>query len=309
MNIKQLGLLAVAILVSFPWLTQAQETQFEDGRWVWDPIACYKSVMQLSLHYSGRLVAECFLVPALICNTYDESVLCLEDASNKATTFIGGAKANLPPSLPMTGIWPGYYGRALDGISLHLPPGAWCTEIPDLTSEVCAFINLGKPTMDAFRAARLAGVETGFAPHRRLELAQTSVSSELNPINCLAVASTLDKGYRFSFGPKCITIAEQICRNDEDGEGCVVTHIDSMREFVTSARPRLDAPTGLNSDEREYYLYLLDGLDQQIKEIPMCDGEVDLTVCEFVSLAVATIQIFEIANMASPQFADGLVGQ
>ena len=246
-------------------------------------------------------------MPARICNTYAESTNCLEDASNKATAFIGEAKAKLPSSLPMTSFWPGHYGRALDGISLHLPPSSWCAGNPDLRPDVCAFIGLAQPTMDAFRAAQLAGVETGFAPRRRLELTQTNVWSELNPINCLAVAATLDIGYRFSIEPKCIAIALQACRNDEDSETCVVAHIDSMREFVTSARSRLNVPADFDSDERDVHLILLDGLDQQIKEIPKCDGEVYLTVCEFVDLAVVTEQIFQIANMVSPQFADGLV--
>jgi hypothetical protein len=307
LNAKQLTSIAIAILISFPWSIQAQEKPFQRGQWEWDPIACYKSISQLSSYYRGHLLPECFLVPVRICSQYLEAATCLEDASGKATTFVEQARAHLPPSLPMTSFWPDHYGRALGGISLPPPQNPACRDRPDAISEVCAFGELFQPTMDAFRAARLAGIETGFTSERRLELRKTDVWSEMDPINCLAVAVTLSSGYRHSIDLKCLIVAEQVCENDEDSEQCFLTHSAGMRAFVTSARPQL--PTSDDADDNEWdeHLHDLNWLDQQIQEIEMCRSEVDPMLCKYVGFASVTLQTIRIANEISPQLADELV--
>ncbi len=305
-------MLAAVSLLCIPIEAEAQTAFDDEAIWPGNPVACTQRIRQLDPYYRGHLIAECFLFPAGLCSQREDPELCIQAANNMTREFIIAARSELPPHLPMTGIWSGFYYRTLDRIELPTEPVfPECVNHPDTTEKICSFIELMMPARDAFIAAGLANMEFSDYPRRKLPERLGLEPGERDPVDCLAVAVTINSGFRFVFEGQCVDLGWKACLREDGDDGrvvqCLEAHIASMRKFLTLARDAM--PANINSENLPSadYRRELGWVDDRIDSIAICESQIQATTCEYVGYAYAILRLLEIAEAITPDFTDNLI--
>lgn len=304
---RVLSLLLLILIALPPSPAHSQAGGAEQLDWGADPISCYRQVHQLGPFYGGHLNAECFTVPAISCIGQEDPAQCLRFAITQVSHFLQRADAQLPQSLPLTGIWPGHYARARADLTLRTANNSSCRDHPQAAEEVCAFLDLLHPTMQAFNLADLAGFRDGFSPVLKLTLRPGDTPAERNPLNCFAAIAALNDLYRWTIGPKCAGLGTRACQTDGSIDACLEVYIATMRPFVRMARDELPSPEDRAVPEKAAYVQELSELDKSIADVAACDEAGEDILCKYIGLSFAAKRIFEIAHVIEPQLVNTLL--
>ncbi len=207
---------------------EMQRTTFDPDL---DPIACYRAINQLGGFYRGELVGDCFAVPALLCRRHTDPATCISFETRQVTEFLQEIAA-LPQQLPTIGDLPSSYRRALANVNAAQEPEVSCN---DQSQDVCEFMSLMLPTMWAFRAGRIAGLQRGFYPDDRLFFNEPEGWDANNPAACMVVNTTLGLAYQYTVIGTCTERGLRACSNSDDDVACRQVHVATMKGVTSQA--------------------------------------------------------------------------
>ncbi|MDX8354098.1 hypothetical protein [Cognatiyoonia sp. IB215182] len=298
---RYIGSTAAAVLALLLWVSSVQQVagQTKSAHEL-NPIECYRALNQLDPFYRSALVEDCFAVPAYLCLEDAEPATCIGSATNSVENFIETASQQLPRHLPMTGTWPRHYQRAIEGIATAPPSTFDCDQ---LGPEICRFLGLLIPTMNGFRAARLAGIDEGFYPNTRLAVRVVDQWEDWNdhdPIACAAVIASLSGVYRFHFAARCMVLGTRACRNPDDEQQCLQSHLARMHaaaaEMIGLLRTRMEA----GDSGEEIYAFQVENLEMVRRHEEACGPQLSNEHCEYALLVATLVGAFELAHDVDP---------